>query len=120
MAGMSTAEKFAASLAVQLRHELKALRLNQQDFCTAAGIPSSNFARYVNAERSIPATVIFQMAVALGITASEFVARAEARMAKAESVTLRIERTMSLEGQDLSGEGVEQIYARALKNGAAG
>ena len=113
---MIASEKFAASLAVQLRHELKILRLNQQDFCTAAGIPTSTFSRYVSAERNIPAPVLFQMAAALGIPASEFVARAEARMAKAESVTRRVERTMSLEGQELSDGGAAKVFARALQD----
>lgn len=73
-------DRLEAAIRTQLRVELAARDMSQQEFAAALDMPSATLSRYMKGHRSIPMPVFFKMAEVLGVTAKVLMEQAEDRL----------------------------------------
>lgn len=73
-------DRLEAAIRTQLRVELAARDMSQQEFAAALDMPSATLSRYMKGHRSIPMPTFFKMAEVLGVPAKDLMERAEARL----------------------------------------
>lgn len=75
-----TPERYAASVAAQLRAERAARQLMVRDLAEASGVMEQSLLRYLNGKREVPVPVLYQIVNGLGLGMGEFIARVEQRL----------------------------------------
>ena len=83
---MNRAEALSASLVAQLRRELAERDLTQSELSEKLGIHPVTMNLYMKGRRHIPMPTFFQLADELGMTPSDLLGAAEARMSAASPV----------------------------------
>ena len=88
------------ALATEIRSEAAAQRITAKQLQQAAGISASAWANYfTRCTRDVPMSVVVAVAEALGMTASELLRRAEARVATVDPVAHELEAGLSPGGR---------------------
>lgn len=73
-------DRLESALAIQIKVELVERGMTQKELAEKAGVGRPAMNLYLNNTRSIPMPVFFGIADALGLSAQELMARAEARI----------------------------------------
>lgn len=72
--------ELAEAVAIQVRVELAAARMDQATLAAYVGIERATLNRYLNMHTQMPLPVFFRIAQAFGIAPDELMRRAEERM----------------------------------------
>lgn len=82
LTGMDPYEEFAPALQKQIRMELAERDMSQGELAAAAEIMPATLNRYLQGHRDFPIATLARIAQHFGMTTSELMGRAEARLAR--------------------------------------